>query len=358
MKKIFTLCVLAALILSIEGCGSGSGSSSKLIGNKTTVSINLGETRAAVGSPLETAAIPTPVTSITIMITAADMATIERVVSVAGKTGIVESFEVPNGANRHFLIGAVDVAGNVLYRGETFANLDGTPTTLSIVMVSTDPTPPTFAGLADITLITTTSMRLSWQAATDDVTPQSKIQYLIYVSTVSGGQNFASPNFTTATGATSFDVTGLNPDTTYFFVVRAMDERGNLDTNTAEKSAKTLALPDTQPPAFEGVLSASPLLPQSIDLSWNPASDNVTPQSRIVYLVYRSITSGGENFAIPGFVTSPGATHFTVTGLTPATTYFFVVRARDESGNTDSNSVEKSATTPSDEGTSPPDRDT
>src|SRR5439155_24280104 len=35
-------------------------------------------------------------------------------------------------------------------------------------------------------------------------------------------------------------------------------------------------------------------------------------------------------------------------GLTPATTYYFVVRARDVAGNRDGNTVEKSATTPSD----------
>jgi len=275
------------------------------------------------------------------------MATIERVVSVAGKTAISESFDIPNGANRDCVVEAMDALGNIVFRGETFANFDGRPVALIIIMVSTDKTPPVFSGISSIDSITTTSMTLSWSAATDNVTPQENIQYLIYMSTTSGGENFTTPNFTTAAGATSFNVTSLNPDTTFFFVVRAMDEAGNIDANNVEMSARTLAPPDVTAPAFDGLDSATAVSPTEINLQWNPASDNRSAPSAIVYLVYMSATSGGQNFAVPSFTTTAGATSFSVPGLTPNTTYYFVVRAKDEAGNIDTNTVEKSATTPS-----------
>jgi len=189
-------------------------------------------------------------------------------------------------------------------------------------------------------------MVLSWPAATDDVTAQENIQYLVYMSTTPGGENFAMPSFTTTPGDTSFSVTGLSPVTTYYFVVRAMDEAGNIDTNIVEKSAKTLAPPDVTPPGFGGLVSATAVsVSPWINLQWDPASDDQTPAAGIVYLVYMATTSGGENLSVPNFTTSPGATSFSATGLSPGTRYYFIVRAKDAAGNIDSNTVEKSATT-------------
>ena len=43
-------------------------------------------------------------------------------------------------------------------------------------------------------------------------------------------------------------LTGLTPNTTYYFVVRARDEAGNRDNNSVEQSAATLSGPDTNAP--------------------------------------------------------------------------------------------------------------
>jgi len=351
MKKLLAILVLGLLTININCGGGGSGGTSTSETGLTTVTINLGETRTAShsgGGLLSASSIPSNVVSIKFVISAPDMDTIERVISVAGKSVIAESFDVPNGSNRNFLVEAMDAAGNVIFRGEIFANLDGSPVTLIIVMVATDQTPPTFSGISSIDSITTTSMVLSWSAATDDVTPQGNIQYLIYVSTTTGGEDFAMPSFTTTPGATSFSVTGLNPQTTYYFVIRAMDEAGNIDTNTVEKYAKTLAPPDVTPPEFGGLVSATAVsVSPWINLQWNPASDDQTPAAGIVYLIYKATIAGGENLSVPTFTTSPGATSFSVTGLSPGTRYYFIVRAKDAAGNIDSNTVEKSATTSS-----------
>lgn len=97
-----------------------------------------------------------------------------------------------------------------------------------------------------------------------------------------------------------------------------------------------------QPPVFSGIASVI-ANSATVTLFWSPATDDVSSQSAIVYDIYISTTSGGQSFSAPDFTTSAGATSQTITtGLTPGTTYYFVVRAKDEAGNRDSNAVERS----------------
>ncbi len=110
---------------------------------------------------------------------------------------------------------------------------------------------------------------------------------------------------------------------------------------------------DATPPAFAGATSATPG-PSSITLGWSAATDNVTASSDITYLVYQAASSGGESFASPSFVSPAGATSFAVGKLAPSTTYYFVVRARDLTGNVDANTIEVSATTPATVDSTPP----
>ena len=106
---------------------------------------------------------------------------------------------------------------------------------------------------------------------------------------------------------------------------------------------------DNIPPTFAGLKSATTCIPgpiaggrtTSYNLSWDPATDNVTPPKRIVYDVYQAETSGGEDFSTPTYTTPAGATSFATPPL-PADKYFyFVVRARDQAGNSDANKVER-----------------
>jgi hypothetical protein len=65
------------------------------------------------------------------------------------------------------------------------------------------------------------------------------------MGTTSGGQDFAVP-VAAATGFTSTVIPGLAPGTPYYFVARARDLAGNIETNTVEKSATTLGI-DLEP---------------------------------------------------------------------------------------------------------------
>lgn len=106
---------------------------------------------------------------------------------------------------------------------------------------------------------------------------------------------------------------------------------------------------DRVPPVFEGLKSATTCIPgpigpertSSYQLSWNAASDNFTPSSKIVYEVYQATAAGGEDFSSPTYTTAPGVTSFQTPALSSAQTFYFVVRARDRAGNEDSNKVER-----------------
>jgi hypothetical protein len=113
-----------------------------------------------------------------------------------------------------------------------------------------DHTPPTFAGLKSATTCIagpvgtgrTSSYHLSWAAATDDVTPSSKIVYNVYQATTAGGEDFSKATYTTAAGVTSFDTPQLPVDKYFYFVVRARDLAGNEDSNTVERQGQNLCV--------------------------------------------------------------------------------------------------------------------
>jgi hypothetical protein len=76
---------------------------------------------------------------------------------------------------------------------------------------------------------------LNWNAAADDVTPAGDIVYDVFHSTKAGGEDLASPTYTTERGATSLTTPLLASDDNHYFVVRARDFAGNRDANEVER---------------------------------------------------------------------------------------------------------------------------
>src|SRR5262245_50609800 len=103
---------------------------------------------------------------------------------------------------------------------------------------------------------------------------------------------------------------------------------------------------DTKPPDFSGAKTAKTRSETRVELAWDPAKDDLTSEARIAYAVYVGTKPGAEDFAAPQTIVPAGATGALLSGLNPATTYYFVVRAIDEAGNEDANTVEQSAQTP------------
>ena len=136
-------------------------------------------------------------------------------------------------------------------------------------------------------------------------------------------------------------------------VISCADDAKKVSEENEKNNCSSVALTvdaaaDTTPPTFAGLTSASPVggcgfvdpnHPCHAEFQWNPASDNATPASQIVYDIYRGTASGGEDFSHPMYTSEPGATSFAAPS---SDTYVgcWVARARDLSGNRDANTHE------------------
>ncbi len=98
------------------------------------------------------------------------------------------------------------------------------------------------------------------------------------------------------------------------------------------------APPPPTPPAPPSGLAATAVSSTQIDLSWIDNSNNEDG-----FIILRSLTSGGPYSTINTLPAN--TTSFSNTGLTPSTTYYYVVRSSNSAGQS-ANSNEASATTP------------
>ncbi|MFD7962928.1 cellulase family glycosylhydrolase [Streptomyces zaomyceticus] len=157
---------------------------------------------------------------------------------------------------------------------------------------------------------TSTSVSLSWTAATDDV---GVTGYDIYRGTARIGTS------TTA----SYTDTGLTAGTAYTYTVRARDAAGNTSAASAPLTVTTSTGggADTTAPSVPGNPRSTGRTTTGITLAWDASSDDVGVSA---YLVFRD---GAQ-------VASVAGTGYTDSGLTPSTAHTYTVRARDAAGNT------------------------
>ena len=185
---------------------------------------------------------------------------------------------------------------------------------------SPDTTPPSAPSNLTSTGTTTTTIALSWTAATDDVA-------------VTGYRVFKDGSAEATLGnVTSYTVSGLTANTSYQFTVRALDAAGNESANSNTINITTNAASDTQSPTPPTVSSPSQTA-TTVNLSWSGASDNLGVTG---YKVFKD----GSLEATLGNVFS-----YEVTGLTPATSYQFTVSALDAAGNESTSSNSMNVTT-------------
>jgi chitinase len=193
-----------------------------------------------------------------------------------------------------------------------------------------DTTPPTTPGTLSSPGKTTTSISLSWGASTD-----------------SGGSGLAGYNVyrngsatpTAQPTGTTFTDTGLTPNTTYTYTVRARDGAGNLSPNSNQISVTTnSSTSDSTPPTTPGTLSSPSKTSASVNLSWGASTDS-GGSGLAGYNIYRN------GSATPTAQTTGTATTHTDSGLSANTTYTYTVRARDGAGNLSNPSNQISVTT-------------
>jgi len=167
-----------------------------------------------------------------------------------------------------------------------------------------------------------TSLTLTWGAASDDfqVTSYRIYQGNTLIATVSGS-------------VYTLTVTGLTPGTSYIFTVQAGDGADNWSTNG----------PSTQASAFDSLaptwasgshLTASDIAQMSLTLTWTVAADDVQVTNYRIY----------EGSALIATVAGSVYT-YTVTGLSPGTSYTFTVQAGDGANNWSNNGPSTPAST-------------
>ena len=171
-----------------------------------------------------------------------------------------------------------------------------------------------------VTGVTDTSVSLSWSAV------PSAVGFNVYRN---GGKVTGSP-----IAGTSFTDTGLAPGTVYGYTVKAVDSAGVEGAASSPANAQTTGTSTVPAPTNVtiGAVSAA-----SVSLSWT------APAGVAGFDVLRGTTSGGPYAKVNGSLITTNT--FADTGLTPSTTYFYVVKSEDSAGGLSPPSPEVSATT-------------
>ena len=201
-----------------------------------------------------------------------------------------------------FKVEAADAAGNWSEDGPSLT-----------VKTAADTIAPTWTD-AQLTAsqVGQTNMVLTWTAAADDTAVTS---YRLY-------KNGSPLTLVDGDQVTSYEVTGLAPDTSYSFKVEAADAAGNWSEDGPSLSVKTAA--DTIAPTWtDAQLTASQIGQTNMVLTWTAAVDDTAVTS------YRLYKNGSPLTLIDG----DQVTSYKVTGLSPDTSYSFKVEAVDAAGN-------------------------
>lgn len=191
---------------------------------------------------------------------------------------------------------AEDAAGNVSSESST------THTMLDI-------TKPSAAGAVSKSQLTSTTLRVSWGAATDNVSV-SGYSYRIY-----DGSSYSS--WSALQSSTSVDISGLTVGKTYTVYIRAQDAAGNIsdEVNTSH------AMLDIVNPTAPSGLVANQTSSSTLTVSWNPSTDDIQVRG------YRYRVNAG------GWSAEQTGTTISLSGLVVGATYTIYVQSVDTSGN-------------------------
>jgi chitodextrinase len=197
---------------------------------------------------------------------------------------------------------------------------------------SPDTLPPTAPTNLGATELSGSQIALAWTSATDNVGVTS------YLVERCSDTSCAAPTQIANTAATSWVDSGLAAGTTFSYRVRATDAAGNMGSYSNIATATTQAQ-DTQPPSAPGTLTATALSGTQVNLSWGAATDDVGVTG------YRVERCQGVGCSVFIKLATPIGTSFSDTGLTPNTSYTYVVLATDAAGNLGPYSNSASVTT-------------
>ncbi len=217
-------------------------------------------------------------------------------------TGIEYALEsLTAGTEYKVTVKAVDAAGNVS-EGAVYAFTTKTEKDTEA------PSAPTNVVVTDVT---TTTAKVTWNEATDNV---AVVGYNVYL-------NEKKINETLIT-TTEYDLTALTEETNYSVKVTAVDAAKNESERSEAAAFTTLKTQDTEAPSVPAGVAASDVTQTGAKITWTAATDNVGVAGYNVYL--------GESRVNTSPVT---VTEYELSGLTANTEYTVTVSAVDAAGN-------------------------
>ena len=300
---------LAATTLLLTGCGGGGSSTPAIPAAPTGVTATPGDTQVTLAWTAVSGA-----TSYNIYygtsagVTPAGVTTAAAGTLLSDVTSPAVVPDLTNDTTYYFIVTAVNAGGESDPSAEVSAVPSATPA----------PAAPTGLSAAP----GDTQVTLAWTSVS------GATSYNVYYGTSSG---VTTATGTLLSGVTSpYDVTGLTNDTTYYFIVTAVNANGE-STASPEVSATPAVVP--APAAPTGV-TATPG-DGMVTLAWTDVTGATS------YNVYYG-TSAGVTTAT-GTLISDVANPLEVTSLTNGTTYYFIVTAANTGGESDA-STEVSAT--------------
>lgn len=185
-------------------------------------------------------------------------------------------------------------------------------------------TPPAAPVAGDATSVTTNAFTATWSSVGGATS---------YNLDVSQSSVFSTVTTYSVSGATTKNLSGLSAGTTYYYRVRTVSANGESVTSSNTITTVTIPVAPAAP-------AASGKTATGFTVSWNSVSGAAS---------YRLDVSGQSNFS--DYVSSEytgkvvSLTSQSVSGLTPAKTYYFRVRAVNSANGTSANSGNGSETT-------------
>ena len=177
-----------------------------------------------------------------------------------------------------------------------------------------DTTPPVISGIVT-TSVSSIAENITW------ITDELVVSTFQYGTTTSYGSSVTLSTSAAIGGTTA--LTGLQPNTTYYYCITATDTSGN-SSNYCGHSFTTPAAPDTTPPVISGAAEAS-LLATEATIVWS------TNELATSSLEYGTTQSYGSQATLPASALLAHAA--TILDLAPGTTYYYCIHATDFVGN-------------------------
>lgn len=175
------------------------------------------------------------------------------------------------------------------------------------------------------------TLSIKWEPATDKATKKEKIRYCVWIKPCEAPDN-AWQKVEDRKGISSFTFENLDINTWYAYYVEAFDEAGNCLRYPKDNGYSTgsTAADKTAPTVNDKTIQVTGTTKDSISIQWEPATDDVTPQDKIRYQMWRRATDESYWSMVEE---KRGISSYTFKNLKEATRYFIYVKAFDDAAN-------------------------